>query len=29
MKPRASSGPTSWDADTALEELYAAHWRQL
>ncbi|MCW2843004.1 MAG: sigE 15, partial [Nocardioides sp.] len=29
MKPRVSSGPASWDADTALEELYAAHWRQL
>jgi RNA polymerase sigma-70 factor (sigma-E family) len=29
VKPRVSSGPASWDADTALEELYAAHWRQL
>jgi RNA polymerase sigma-70 factor (sigma-E family) len=30
VKPRSSSGhhPT-WDADTALEQLYAAHWRQL
>ena len=25
----ASSGSASWDADTALEELYAAHWRRL
>ncbi|GAB2882960.1 SigE family RNA polymerase sigma factor [Nocardioides pacificus] len=27
--PPASGGPASWDADTALEQLYAAHWRQL
>lgn len=26
VRPHTSSG---WDADTALEQLYAAHWRQL
>lgn len=26
--PRAAASP-SWDAETALEELYAAHWRSL
>lgn len=27
--PAVTHGPASWDADTALEQLYAAHWRSL
>ncbi len=29
MRPREDPGSALWDADTALEQLYAAHWRQL
>ena len=27
--PLLVSGPTTWDADQALDQLYAAHWRSL
>jgi RNA polymerase sigma-70 factor (sigma-E family) len=27
--PLLVSGPTAWDADQALDQLYAAHWRSL
>jgi RNA polymerase sigma-70 factor (sigma-E family) len=27
--PGTSASPGTWDADTALEQLYAAHWRRL
>ena len=29
MRPRRLTGAVGWDADEAVEQLYAAHWRQL